>query len=81
MYPYKPFLAFLLSAGAAHSAVVPSSSANLEERAASCTFTDAASAVKAKTSCPTITLNGLAVPAGKTLDLTGLTKGTHARLL
>ena len=81
MYLYKPFLALLLSAGAAHTAVVPASGANLEKRATSYTFTDAASAMKAKTSCPTITLDGLAVPAGKTLDLTGLTKGTHARLL
>ena len=81
MYPYRPFLALLLSAGAAHSAVVPASGANLEERVTSCTFTDAASAMRAKTSCPTITLDSLAVPASKTLDLTGLTKGTHARLL
>ena len=81
MYLSKPFLALLLSAGAAHSAAVPASGTNLEKRATSCTFTDAASATKAKSSCATITLNGLAVPAGKTLDLTGLTKGTHARLL
>ncbi|KAM0797112.1 hypothetical protein BDR22DRAFT_899853 [Usnea florida] len=60
MYPCKPFLTLLLSAGAAHSAVVPSSGANLE-RATSCTFTDAASAMKAKTSCLTITLDSLAV--------------------
>ena len=42
------------------------------------TFTDTASATTAKNNCPTITLNGVAVPAGQTLDLTGLTKGTHA---
>ncbi|RKU40991.1 Polygalacturonase 1 [Coniochaeta pulveracea] len=43
---------------------------------ASCTFTDAASAIKGKTSCTAITLNGISVPAGTTLDLTGLKDGT-----
>ncbi|KAI2481961.1 Polygalacturonase [Pyrenophora tritici-repentis] len=42
----------------------------------SCTFTDAATAIKNKASCSTIILNGIAVPAGVTLDLTGLNKGT-----
>ena len=49
--------------------------ASLENRA-SCTFTDAASAIKGKTSCSTITLSGITVPAGTTLDLTGLKDGT-----
>jgi galacturan 1,4-alpha-galacturonidase len=50
--------------------------AQLADRA-SCTFTDAASAIKNKKSCSTITLNGITVPAGTTLDLTGLNDGTH----
>lgn len=53
--------------------------AELENRA-SCTFTDAASVAKSKTSCSTITLNGIAVPAGTTLDLTGLKSGTNVRI-
>lgn len=44
---------------------------------ASCTFSDAASAIKGKTSCSTITLSGITVPPGTTLDLTGLNDGTH----
>ncbi|KAK6218130.1 rRNA-processing protein bfr2 [Pestalotiopsis sp. IQ-011] len=47
----------------------------LEERA-SCTFTDAASAIKGKASCTNIILNGITVPAGTTLDMTGLKTGT-----
>nr|6KVH_A Chain A, endo-polygalacturonase [Evansstolkia leycettana] len=47
------------------------------EKRASCTFTDAASAMASKTACSTITLNNIAVPAGTTLDLTGLTSGTR----
>lgn len=43
----------------------------------SCTFTDAATAIKNKKSCSTITLNNIAVPAGTTLDLTNLQKGTN----
>ena len=75
------FRCLLLSAGAAYSGAVSTSGTDFEKRATSCTFTDAASVVKAKTSCPTITLNGIAVPAGKTLDLTKLPKGTHASWL
>ncbi|KAJ5363421.1 Polygalacturonase [Penicillium cataractarum] len=51
----------------------------LEERASTCTFSGskgAASAIKSKTSCSTIVLSSVAVPAGTTLDLTGLKKGT-----
>ncbi|SPJ72651.1 probable PGU1 - Endo-polygalacturonase [Fusarium torulosum] len=48
----------------------------LEPRA-SCTFTDAASAIKNKASCSTIILNNIVVPAGTTLDLTKLNDGTH----
>jgi hypothetical protein len=47
------------------------------EPRASCTFTDAASAIKNKGSCSTIVLNNIAVPAGTTLDLTKLKDGTH----
>ncbi|KAF1958197.1 glycoside hydrolase [Byssothecium circinans] len=47
----------------------------LSERA-SCTFTDAATAIKSKTSCTTIVLNNIAVPAGTTLDMTKLNDGT-----
>lgn len=44
--------------------------------ATTCTFTSAASASASKTSCTNIVLSGITVPAGKTLDLTGLTSGT-----
>ncbi|KAJ9479269.1 Polygalacturonase [Pseudozyma hubeiensis] len=44
--------------------------------AASCSFTDAASAKSGKGSCSTITLSNIKVPAGQTLDLTGLNSGT-----
>ena len=43
----------------------------------SCTFTNAADAIKNKKSCSTITLSNLVVPAGTTLDLTNLQKGTN----
>ncbi|KAH7351007.1 putative polygalacturonase 2 [Rhexocercosporidium sp. MPI-PUGE-AT-0058] len=46
---------------------------------ASCTFsgaTGAAAVAKGKAACATITLSNLVVPAGTTLDLTKLTKGT-----
>ncbi|GKZ17014.1 hypothetical protein AbraIFM66951_005742 [Aspergillus brasiliensis] len=55
--------------GAALAAAAP-----LEKR--SCTFTSASAAKSGKTSCSTITLDNIAVPAGETLDLTGLKKGT-----
>ena len=63
------FTALLAGAGA-------SMAAPLEERASSCTFTDAAAAKSGKTSCSTITLKDITVPAGETLDLTKLTSGT-----
>jgi polygalacturonase len=49
----------------------------VERRAASCTFTDAAAASASKKSCSTIVLNGITVPAGTTLDMTGLKAGTQ----
>ncbi|KAH7062146.1 polygalacturonase [Macrophomina phaseolina] len=62
----------LLGAGAAFAVAAPT---ELAERA-SCTFTDAASAIKGKSSCTNIVLNNIAVPAGTTLDLTKLKTGT-----
>ena len=61
----------LLGAGTLVSAVPT----GLDARA-SCTFSDAASAIKGKTSCTAIVLNNIAVPAGTTLDLTKLQDGT-----
>jgi polygalacturonase len=57
------------------SALAYAAPANLDARA-SCTFSDAAAAIKGKTSCTTIVINGMTVPAGTTLDLTGLKDGT-----
>ncbi|OWP04100.1 hypothetical protein B2J93_5921 [Marssonina coronariae] len=54
------------------------SAAPLSERDA-CTFSGTSgttAAIKGKAACATITLSNLVVPAGTTLDLTGLTKGT-----
>lgn len=62
------FLGALASAAFATPIVAPR---------ASCTFTDAATAIKNKASCSTIILNNIAVPAGTTLDLTKLATGTH----
>ncbi|USW53736.1 Putative glycoside hydrolase, family 28, pectin lyase/virulence factor [Septoria linicola] len=41
-----------------------------------CTFTDADAAASSKTSCSNIILKDITVPAGETLDLTGLNDGT-----
>lgn len=41
----------------------------LQERATTCTFTSAASAIASKAACATIILNAIAVPAGVTLDV------------
>ncbi len=72
MVHYITAFGLLLSAGAAFAApaaeVVPR---------ASCTFTSAAAAAAGKKSCSTIILQDIAVPAGKTLDLTGLNSGTQ----
>lgn len=65
------FLAALVATAAAKPAYVAPR--------ASCTFTDAATAIKQKASCSTITLNSIAVPAGETLDLTGLKDNTNVR--
>ena len=65
-------LTSLLLGGGALVSAVPSTLATRQ----SCTFTDAKSAMQGKLSCSTIILNAIAVPAGTTLDLTGLNKGT-----
>ncbi|KAK3307651.1 glycoside hydrolase [Chaetomium strumarium] len=48
----------------------------LPAKRASCTFTDAASAISGKKSCSTITLKDITVPAKTILDLTKLNDGT-----
>jgi hypothetical protein len=51
----------------------------IEKRAATCTFSGSlgySSASKSKASCSTIILDTLTVPAGKTLDMTGLPDNT-----
>ncbi|TKW49065.1 Endopolygalacturonase 1 [Colletotrichum tanaceti] len=58
------------------SALAAAAPAELDTRA-SCTFTDAKTAMSKKTSCTDIVLNGISVPAGQTLDLTGLKDGTR----
>ncbi|GKT44846.1 endopolygalacturonase 1 [Colletotrichum spaethianum] len=63
----------LLALGALAASAI---AAPLDARAG-CTFTDAASAIKGKASCTTIVLNNIVVPAGTTLDMTGLKAGTH----
>ena len=47
------------------------------QKRASCTFTAAADASASKKKCATIVLDGITVPSGVTLDLTGLGSGTH----
>jgi polygalacturonase len=59
------------------SAVAAAPAAELDSRASSCTFTDAAAAAKGKSSCSTIILKDITVPAGQTLNLEGLNDGTH----
>jgi polygalacturonase len=61
----------------AAAAPEPTAAPNLENRATTCTFTNAASASKSKKSCATIVLSGITVPSGTTLDMTGLNSGTH----
>ncbi|KAK8038311.1 endo-polygalacturonase [Apiospora phragmitis] len=71
---YSKTVLGLCAAAALQAAAMP---AGLETRADSCTFTDAAAAMKGKTSCSTIVLDSISVPAGTTLDMTGLKDGTH----
>ncbi|KAG8625366.1 hypothetical protein KVT40_007117 [Elsinoe batatas] len=67
---HSPILLSALAAGVAVAAP-----ANNVARA-SCTFTDAKTAIAQKGSCTAIVLNGITVPAGTTLDMTGLKSGT-----
>ncbi|KAL1861932.1 hypothetical protein Plec18170_000756 [Paecilomyces lecythidis] len=75
---HRSSLASLLCLASAGAAIVSASPTptRLSERASSCTFTDAAAATESKTSCSSITLKDIEVPAGKTLDLTDLNDGT-----
>jgi len=62
------------------AAPAPTAAPDLAKRATTCTFSGssgASLASKSKTSCSTIILSAVAVPSGVTLDLTGLTEGTH----
>jgi polygalacturonase len=67
-------ISFLVSAGA----IVAAAPAGLDARA-SCTFSDAAAAIKGKASCTAIIIENMTVPAGTTLDLTKLKDGTTVR--
>ncbi|KAK7717212.1 hypothetical protein SLS57_006357 [Botryosphaeria dothidea] len=75
----------LMGAGAlvaAAPAPAPTAAPRLEDaqigkRADSCTFTDAENASKSKSSCATIILSDITVPAGETLDLTDLEDNTY----
>jgi hypothetical protein len=49
---------------------------DLESRSTSCTLTSFSNLSTVKSSCTTITIGDLSVPAGSTLDLTGLSSGT-----
>nr|ABP88778.1 polygalacturonase 2 [Botrytis cinerea] len=64
-----------LASTALVSAAPGSAPADLDRRAG-CTFSTAATAIASKTTCSTITLDSVVVPAGTTLDLTGLKAGT-----
>ncbi|KAF2087956.1 glycoside hydrolase family 28 protein [Saccharata proteae CBS 121410] len=55
----------------------PTAPAKLENRADSCTFTDASAASESKADCSTIILSAITVPAGETLDMTDLNDGTY----
>nr|AFH77949.1 polygalacturonase [Galactomyces citri-aurantii] len=57
-------------------AVAAPTEGDLQARGGACVFRDAHSAIAGKKSCSSITLENIAVPAGQTLDLTGLAKGT-----
>ena len=57
----------------------PATSASITA-SSGCTFTDADAAMASKGSCSAIVINGITVPAGKTLDLTDLNDGTTVSL-
>ncbi|KAJ5128152.1 extracellular polygalacturonase [Penicillium atrosanguineum] len=75
------YLSHMLCAGLAASLVAaapaPSRVSELVKKSSStCTFTEAARASASKSSCSTIVLSDIEVPAGETLDLTDLNDGT-----
>jgi len=61
------------STKAAYTTTKASSTA---KAATACTFTNAASAIASKKACTSIVIDAISVPAGTTLDLTGLNTGT-----
>ncbi|OJJ46023.1 hypothetical protein ASPZODRAFT_16619 [Penicilliopsis zonata CBS 506.65] len=66
-----------LTLGAALAAAAPAPSRVSElVKKSSCTFTEAAQVSESKSSCSTIVIDSITVPAGETLDLTDLTEGT-----
>jgi hypothetical protein len=68
-----------LVAAAPAAMPAPTAAPDLAKRA-SCTFSGssgASLASKSKASCATIVISSVVVPSGTTLDLTGLTSGTH----
>jgi polygalacturonase len=69
------FLGAGVFAASSHTPTV----AMLQDRAPSCTFTDAATAMESKAACSTIVLSNITVPAGTTLDMTQLNDGTTVR--
>lgn len=72
------FISSLATVALAATAVV-AAPATVDKRADSCSFSGssgAADAMKNQKSCSTITLNNIEVPAGETLDLSDLKKGT-----
>ncbi|OXV10311.1 hypothetical protein Egran_01928 [Elaphomyces granulatus] len=71
-------VALIALLGSSAVIAIPTPSSSYEYGYGSCTFTGstgAASAIASKSSCSTITLNNVAVPAGKTLDLSKLGQG------
>ena len=74
---FNMFGSLISVAVVALAATATAAPAALEERATTCSFSGASGATavaSAKSSCPTITLDSLVVPAGTTLDLTKLAK-------
>lgn len=84
IFGLKIGLVGLIGAIAVNAAPAATRASEIEQRSSTCTFSGskgAASAIKSKASCSTIVLDSVAVPAGTTLDLTGLNKGTTVRNL
>lgn len=68
----------MLALGAAVTSAFPTASRAFSQtkRATSCTFNSAAQASESQSSCSTIVLDNIEVPAGETLDLSDLSDGT-----